>query len=68
MPPDVNRQGHAIIQVDHINPLANGCADIPSNMIALCPNCHSAKTYGLHSDQFTKRFQIIVSKIEQLLQ
>jgi len=67
MPPDVNRQGHAIIQVDHINPLANGGADIPSNMIALCPNCHSAKTYGLHSDQFTKRFQIIVSRIEQLL-
>jgi len=67
MPPDVNRQGQAILQVDHIHALAEGGSDIPSNMIALCPNCHSAKTFGLHSEQMTKRFKIIVSRIEKLL-
>jgi 5-methylcytosine-specific restriction protein A len=67
MPPDVNRQGLAILQVDHIHALGEGGSDIPSNMIALCPNCHSAKTFGLHSEQMTRRFKIIVERIEKLL-
>lgn len=67
MPPDVNRQGKAILQVDHIIALAEGGLDIPSNMIALCPNCHSAKTFGLHAEKMTKRFKIIVDKIEKSL-
>ena len=67
MPPDVNRQGQAILQVDHIQPLAERGADVPRNMIALCPNCHSAKTFGLHSDQIIKRFRVIVERIEKLL-
>ncbi len=67
MPPDVNRQGKAILQVDHIHALSEGGADVPSNMIALCPNCHSAKTFGLHSDQMSKRFKIIVDRIEKSL-
>ena len=67
MPPDVNRQGLAILQVDHIHALGEGGADIPSNMIALCPNCHSAKTFGLHSEQMTRRFKIIVERIEKNL-
>jgi 5-methylcytosine-specific restriction protein A len=67
MPPDVNKQGLAILQVDHIDALSEGGADIPSNMIALCPNCHSAKTFGLHSDQMSRRFKIIVERIEKKL-
>jgi len=67
MPPDVNRQGKAILQVDHIHALAAGGLDVPSNMIALCPNCHSAKTFGLHSEKMTKRFKIIVERIEKSL-
>ena len=64
MPPDKNRQGKSILQVDHIIPLAQGGHDIPSNMIALCPNCHSAKTYGMHSDSLVRRFRDIVKKKE----
>jgi 5-methylcytosine-specific restriction endonuclease McrA len=67
MPPDVNRQGLAILQVDHIVALAEGGPDIPSNMIALCPNCHGAKTYGLHSEKMSKRFQLLVQRKEELL-
>ena len=67
MPPDVNRQGKAILQVDHIHALADGGSDTPSNMIALCPNCHSAKTFGLHSDKMIRRFKIIVNRIEESL-
>ncbi len=67
MPPDVNRQGHAILQVDHIIALSEGGPDIPSNMIALCPNCHSAKTYGMHSENISKRFKLLVDRKEKLL-
>ena len=66
MPPDVNRQGLAILQVDHIVALAEGGPDIPSNMIALCPNCHGAKTYGLHSENMSKRFKLLVERKEKL--
>ena len=67
MPPDVNRQGLAILQVDHIVALAEGGPDIPRNMIALCPNCHGAKTYGMHSEIMSKRFKLLVERKEKLL-
>jgi 5-methylcytosine-specific restriction protein A len=67
MPPDTNRQGRSILQVDHIVALAEGGHDVPSNMIALCPNCHSAKTYGLHSETHIRRFKNIVRKKEEEL-
>jgi 5-methylcytosine-specific restriction protein A len=64
MPPDKNRQGRSILQVDHIVALAEGGHDVPSNMIALCPNCHSAKTYGMHSESLVRRFKSIVKNKE----
>ena len=67
MPPDKNRQGRSILQVDHIIALAEGGHDVPSNMIALCPNCHSAKTYGMHSETHIRRFKNIVRKKEEEL-
>jgi 5-methylcytosine-specific restriction protein A len=36
----------AILEVDHIHDLALGGPDDPSQMIALCPNCHAIKTRG----------------------
>lgn len=38
--------GDPILEIDHINDLARGGPDIPSQMIALCPNCHAIKTRG----------------------
>jgi 5-methylcytosine-specific restriction enzyme A len=38
--------GSAILEVDHIHDLALGGPDDPSQMIALCPNCHAIKTRG----------------------
>ena len=36
----------AILEVGHIDDLALGGPDDPSQMIALCPNCHAVKTRG----------------------
>jgi 5-methylcytosine-specific restriction protein A len=46
MPPDFDRRGRPILEVDHVQELAAGGLDHPSTMIALCPNCHAAKTRG----------------------
>lgn len=46
MPPDRTRRGLPILDVDHVLDLALKGEDHPRNMIALCPNCHAAKTRG----------------------
>lgn len=43
---DVRPDGTSILDVDHVRDLAEGGADEPWNMAALCPNCHAAKTRG----------------------
>jgi 5-methylcytosine-specific restriction protein A len=64
MPVDTDQHGMALLEVDHIKPLAEGGPDIPSNMIALCPNCHVAKTRGKNAAQMTSELKRIVAKKE----
>ncbi len=67
MPPDVDNQGRPILQVDHIVSLAEGGADRPGNMIAICPNCHVAKTIGLNRKKIAREFLKIVQNKEEKL-
>lgn len=61
MPLDTDKNGFALLEVDHIKPLAEGGPDIPSNMIALCPNCHVAKTRGKNSKLMATELKRIVA-------
>jgi 5-methylcytosine-specific restriction protein A len=61
MPPDVKKDGTPIFQVDHIVQLSERGPDQPDNMIALCPNCHSAKTFGSNRNEMTTRLKKIAS-------
>ncbi|WP_328769422.1 HNH endonuclease [Streptomyces sp. NBC_00286] len=45
-PADVTDKGLPILEVDHVMDLALGGRDHPSQMVALCPNCHAVKTRG----------------------
>lgn len=54
MPADLNRRGQPILDVDHVVDLAKGGKDHPQNMVALCPNCHAAKTRGVNSDRWRR--------------
>ncbi|MEU3595692.1 HNH endonuclease signature motif containing protein [Streptomyces filamentosus] len=45
-PDDVTDDGRPILEVDHVEEIAAGGRDHPSQMIALCPNCHAVKTRG----------------------
>lgn len=68
MPPDIKADGSAILEVDHIEALGEGGIDHPSNMIALCPNCHEAKTYGVKKNNMIKKLkQIVANKESQIL-
>ena len=59
MPPDVKKDGTPLFQVDHIVQLSDGGPDRPDNMIALCPNCHTAKTLGKNRNVMTSRLKKI---------
>jgi 5-methylcytosine-specific restriction protein A len=43
---DKTTSGKPILEVDHVHELGDDGADVPANMIALCPNCHATKTRG----------------------
>lgn len=43
---DLTDNGDPILEIDHIEDLAQGGPDNPVKMIALCPNCHEIKTRG----------------------
>ncbi|MFE6092015.1 HNH endonuclease [Streptomyces massasporeus] len=45
-PADVTDDDHPILEVDHVLDLTQGGRDHPSQMVALCPNCHAVKTRG----------------------
>ncbi|MFI6528720.1 HNH endonuclease signature motif containing protein [Streptomyces uncialis] len=45
-PMDVTDRGHPLLEVDHVDGLADGGRDHPALMVALCPNCHAVKTRG----------------------
>jgi 5-methylcytosine-specific restriction protein A len=51
---DRTDNGNAILEVDHIHDLALGGPDDPSQMIALCPNCHATKTRGSTRESLKK--------------
>ena len=45
-PEDLTDARKPILEVDHVVDLALGGRDHPSQMVALCPNCHAVKTRG----------------------
>jgi 5-methylcytosine-specific restriction enzyme A len=48
---ELTDSGDPILEIDHIHELAQGGADDPAQMIALCPNCHAIKTRGRTREQ-----------------
>ncbi|WP_329618549.1 HNH endonuclease signature motif containing protein [Streptomyces sp. S465] len=50
-PTDVTDAGRPILEVDHVMDLALDGRDHPSQMVALCPNCHAVKTRGRTREQ-----------------
>ncbi|SHN46461.1 5-methylcytosine-specific restriction enzyme A [Cryptosporangium aurantiacum] len=62
MPCDVRPDGTALLEVDHVEDLARGGPDEPVNMIALCPNCHAAKTRGANRAALRSRLRVVARR------
>ncbi|GHA68815.1 hypothetical protein GCM10010372_80350 [Streptomyces tauricus] len=53
-PDDVTDNGLALLEIDHVDEIAEGGRDHPRVMVALCPNCHAVKTRGRTRAQLAK--------------
>ena len=51
----------AAFQVDHVMPLAVGGSNDMSNLSAMCPNCHAAKTQA--EDERVRAFRAVQSEL-----
>ncbi|WP_409489245.1 hypothetical protein [Amycolatopsis sp. cmx-11-12] len=65
MPPDTTPSGEAILEVDHVDDLALKGLDYPEVMIALCPNCHAAKTRGLNRAALKRHFRARAAELHR---
>lgn len=65
MAPDVTARGEAILEVDHVEDLALGGADHPSSMLALCPNCHAARTRGRNRKRMTGHLRRVALRLHR---
>ena len=51
------------LEVHHVKRLAKGGADVPSNTVALCPNCHRAAHYGAQRT-IQKKLRRVLTQLE----
>lgn len=59
--PDITDRGTPVLEVDHIEGLAEGGRDHPEQMIALCPNCHAVKTRGTRRHTMAEQLREIAA-------
>ncbi|MGP5062853.1 HNH endonuclease [Psychrobacter celer] len=55
------------LEVHHLTRLADGGADLPQNVIALCPTCHRKAHYSLGHLEFNNKLINKVTAIEAKL-
>lgn len=54
--------GFTFLEEHHVKPLAEGGADIISNAVSLCPNCHRRCHHGQDRKKFSERLKETVAK------
>ncbi|MFF4427127.1 HNH endonuclease signature motif containing protein [Streptomyces sp. NPDC001549] len=64
-PTDVTAQGTAILEVDHVQPIADEGRDHPEQMVALCPNCHAMKTRGSRRADLQQKLLAVAHEANQ---
>jgi 5-methylcytosine-specific restriction protein A len=64
-PADRTDRGLPILDVDHITEITAGGRDHPSQMIALCPNCHAVKTRGSTRHTLTETLREVAARLHR---
>lgn len=52
--PFLKSNGEPFLEVHHLHRLADGGPDNPSNVAAICPNCHREAHHGVHRDRIAE--------------
>jgi 5-methylcytosine-specific restriction endonuclease McrA len=60
-PTDVTDAGDPILEVDHVERIAEGGRDHPVQMVALCPNCHAMKERGSNRSQLQRTLAAVAN-------
>jgi predicted HNH restriction endonuclease len=64
----MRRNGAPYLEIHHIRALAEGGADHPLNVAAVCPNCHSRVTHGKDADEYNALIAVNVKTAETKLE
>ncbi|WP_237149626.1 HNH endonuclease signature motif containing protein [Pseudomonas mediterranea] len=51
----------------HLNRLADDGPDLPSNVAALCPNCHRRAHYSVDRQEFGKKLKATIALKESII-
>jgi 5-methylcytosine-specific restriction endonuclease McrA len=65
--PFIRRNNLPYLEVHHIVSLADGGSDHPSNVAAVCPNCHARVSHGKDGDAFNETIKLRVHGLESEL-
>lgn len=65
--PFVDTEGHPFLEVHHMRRLADDGIDAPSNVAALCPNCHRAAHHSRDRDELGRRIAARVAEAERIV-
>lgn len=65
--PFARPDGRGFLEVHHLTRLADEGPDLPSNVAALCPNCHRRAHYSVDRKEFGKDLQETISLKEAVI-
>jgi hypothetical protein len=65
--PFIRRNDDPYLEVHHIVSLADGGADHPTNVAAICPNCHARVTHGKDGSSYNSQIKNRIAEIEDNL-
>ncbi|MER5896962.1 HNH endonuclease [Streptomyces sp. NPDC001876] len=64
-PNDLTDDGRPILEVDHVQRITEGGRDHPSQMVALCPNCHAMKERGANRQVLQAALRDVAARTHQ---
>ncbi|WP_223519494.1 HNH endonuclease [Pseudomonas sp. GL-B-19] len=64
-PAPFEKDGHPFLEVHHVKHLSQDGSDLPSNVVALCPNCHQRCHHSSDRVEFTASLYKKVARLEE---
>lgn len=66
--PFITSDEEPYLEVHHITRLSDNGPDEPSNVVALCPNCHKRAHYAKDRKEFNQQLKMIAKQLEKKFQ